>query len=101
MSAKQPEDLVLEPRENNVYVKLDPPPESSGLIKLTEDVSTLTRIATVLACGKKCEWYKVGDRVLISAGGAGDSLYLWQYGIRNDDYRIIAEHHILGKVIGE
>lgn len=101
MSDKQPSDLVLEPRESNVYLLLDDIPDrTSGGLILSQEQATPTRIGTVLAVGPKATIYKPGDRVLVQSF-SGDDIYLWQYGIRDGRYRIQAEHTIYAKVLQE
>ena len=110
MSDKQPNDLVIEPRENNVYLLLDEiPNKTAGGLWMADEQATPTRIGTVLAVGPgKVDnngklipvLYKPGDRVLIQSF-SGDDIYLWQYGIRDGRYRIQAEHTIYAKVLKE
>lgn len=101
MSDKKPEDLVLEPRERNVYLRLDEIPEkTAGGIFMSQEQSTPSRIGTILACGPEAKIYAAGDRVLISSI-SGEPLYLWQYGISDGKWRVVHETNILGKVLQE
>ena len=101
MSDKQPSDLVIEPRESNVYLLLDEiPNKTAGGLWMADEQATPTRIGTVLAVGPTAKIYKPGDRVLIQSF-SGDDIYLWQYGIRDGRYRIQAEHTIYAKVLKE
>lgn len=101
MSDKTPQDIVIEPREHNLYIRLDEIPEkTAGGIFMSQEQATPTRIGAVIAAGSAAELYAVGDRVLISSI-SGEPLYLWQYGMPNGQYRIIDERSVLGKVIKE
>lgn len=101
MSDKKPEDFVLEPRERNVYLRLDEIPEkTAGGIFMSQEQSTPSRLGTVLSLGPEATVYAVGDRVIISSI-SGEPLYLWQYGISDGKYRVVHETNILGKVLKE
>jgi co-chaperonin GroES (HSP10) len=97
---RTPDDIVIEPRESNIYLVLDEVPDKAGSIYLSQTQATPSRIGTVIAVGVECKYYKAGDRVLLTPF-PGDNLYLWQYGITDERYRIVSEHNILGKVIKE
>jgi hypothetical protein len=96
----EPGDFLIEPRERNVYLRLDDIPDKAGRIYLSQEQSTPSRIGTVLACGPEATIYEAGDRVLI-ASISGEPLYLWQYGISDGKWRIVHETNILGKVTKE
>ena len=101
MSDKTPSDFILEPRERNVYMRLDEIPEkTAGGIFMSQEQSTPSRVGTILALGPEAVIYDVGDRVLISSI-SGEPLYLWQYGISDGKWRVIHETNILGKVLKE
>ena len=96
----EPNDFKIKPNGDRLYVKLDEVPNKSGSIYLTETQALPSRIGTVIDAGPEVKAFSVGDRVLISSY-SGVNLYLWQYGIKNEQYRILTETEILATVTKE
>jgi co-chaperonin GroES (HSP10) len=92
--------LELAPLRNNVYAMLDEVPEKAGMIYLSEQQATPTRIGTVIAVGPKVAEVKVGDR-FVSGVHSGTNLYLWQYGISDERWKIFTESEIMATVLKE
>lgn len=104
MSATESEkwrELGLEPLRNNIYVILDEiPKKTAGGIYLSEQQATPTRIGTVIAVGPKTQEIAVDDRVLVGVYG-GVNLYIWQYGIGDERWKVFTESEILAKITKE
>lgn len=94
-------ELGLAPLRNNVYAILDLVPQrTSGGIYLAESQSTPTRIGTVIAVGPKVAEVKIGDR-FISGVHSGTNLYVWQYGIGDERWKVFTESEIMARVVHE
>ena len=90
----------IEPLGNRIYLLLDDIPQKAGRIILSEQQATPSRIGTVLKCGPKVEGLVPGDRILIGVH-SGVNLYLWQYGITNERWRVCTQSEVMAKVISE
>lgn len=100
------------PNGTRVYVLLDDIPKKSGLVELVDNQATPNRIGTILAVGPEVNRpvlhngdlplpiLSPGDRVLIGAH-SGQNLYLWQYGIMNEKWRVCMRSEIMAVVVGE
>jgi co-chaperonin GroES (HSP10) len=94
-------ELGLEPLRNNIYIILDEvPKKTAGGLYLSEQQATPTRIGTVLAVGPKTQEIAVGDRVLVGVHG-GTNLYIWQYGIGDERWKVFTESEIIARITKE
>jgi co-chaperonin GroES (HSP10) len=102
----------IEPIGTRIYVYLDDIPKKSGLIEMIDEQATPSRIGTILALGPEVNrspypngepplpQLAVGDRVLIGSH-SGNNLYLWQYGIMNERWRVCMRSEIMARVLAE
>jgi co-chaperonin GroES (HSP10) len=104
-------DFNIEPNGNRIYLYLDDIPTRASKIVLADDISTMNRIGTIIKIGPEVNapayngisplpTFNPGDRVLLGSH-SGQNLYLWQFGIINERWRICTRSEILAKVIGE
>jgi co-chaperonin GroES (HSP10) len=92
-------ELKLSPWGDRLYIILDDPKESVGLIQLPEKHSERSRIATVAAIGEGVTHFKVGDKVLISYyTGIFVHLPDLAYRSKEDLHRIVREDEILARI---
>lgn len=94
-------ELKLVPWGDRIYLILDDPKESVGLIQLPERHSERSRTATVSAIGEEVKHFNVGDKVLISYY-TGIFVHLPDLAFRSkeDLHRIVREDEILAKIMG-
>ncbi len=94
------DELKLSPWGDRLYVVLDEPKESVGLIKLPERHSERSRTATIAAVGDDVKHFKVGDRILISYH-TGIFIHLPDLAFRGkeDLHRIVREDEILARLL--
>jgi len=104
-------ELGLEPQGNRIYLLLDNVPKKSGLIHLVADQATPSRIGTILAIGPEVNLpthpmsplpppLVPGDRILIGCHG-GVNLYLWQYGMTNENWKMCTRSEVMAKITKE
>ena len=104
-------ELEMEPLGNRVYILLDNVPEKAGRIVLTGDQATPSRIGTILKVGRDVNLptqvggpypppLLMGDRVLIGCH-SGVNLYLWQYGMTNENWKMCTRSEIMAKITKE
>jgi co-chaperonin GroES (HSP10) len=92
-------ELKLSPWGDRIYIVVDEPKESVGLIQLPEKHSERSRVATVSAVGEDVKHIKVGDKVLISYyTGVFIHLPDLAYRGKEDLHRIVREDEILAKI---
>lgn len=92
-------ELKLSPWGDRLYIILDDPKESVGLIQLPEKHSERSRIATVISIGEGVTHFKVGDKVLISYyTGIFVHLPDLAYRSKEDLHRIVREDEILARI---
>jgi co-chaperonin GroES (HSP10) len=102
----------IEPNGNRIYVYLDDIPKQSGLVIMIDEQATPSRIGTIVKVGPEVNRPTliggepplpslfVGDRVLIGCH-SGVNLYLWQFGLVNERWKICTRSEVLAKVISE
>jgi hypothetical protein len=93
-------ELGLEPQGNRIYLLLDNVPKKSGLIHLVAEQATPSRIGTILNVGPDVKGLVPGDRILIGCH-SGTNLYLWQYGMTNENWKMCTQSEVMAKITKE
>lgn len=104
-------EIEIEPLGNRIYLILDNVPKKAGLIVLCDEQATPSRIGTILRVGPDVNQptqiggplpppLMPGDRVLIGCH-SGTNLYLWQYGMSNENWKMCTRSEVMAKITKE